>query len=333
MTRVWITLIVLGAVGVLVISPTVCLAQGDGTLTVTFELNDAQVKDRALSGVEVQVRPVGDQSVVATGVTGPDGRWSAALAAGTYRASFSLAGYVPYTSELTEVRRDGQLVTVSLSPMLEATGEVASQVRIILNWGSQPDQVRDVDSHLACPCQEPPGHVSYSSKVHEGEGHRVELDVDDTDWGGPETVTLTDPPAGSYLYWVHDYSAGPGVLGSSDIVVRVVIGDHEAGEFRVLKGVGTRAWRPFKAIAVGADGQATVVRFTPDEIADGLDLQVREDLQPPETLAPATPSEGGLSEQAARLITIGSRTLVFALVAVAILVVALIRRRRMGATR
>jgi hypothetical protein len=167
-------------------------------------------------------------------------------------------------------------------------------VRIILNWGSQADQVRDVDSHLACPCQEPPGHVYYQAKLHQAAGHRVELDVDDTDWGGPETITLSDLPPGRYLYWVHDYSGGPGTLGSADVVIRVLIGDSEAGQFRVFKGVDTRAWRPFKAIEVGPDGEASVLRFTEDEIAEGLDLQVRADLQPPQPPA-SSGTEAGSS--------------------------------------
>jgi len=68
--------------------------------------------------------------------------------------------------------------------------------------------------------------------------------VDDTDWGGPETVTLTDPPPGSHVYWVHDYSGPPATLGTSDVVVRVVIGEQEAGEFRILRGVTQRSSSP-----------------------------------------------------------------------------------------
>jgi len=259
-------------------------------VTVRFELNDAQVKGRALEGVAVSVSPAAGGGEIASGRTGGDGRWTTRLPPGTYEVSYRLEGYVPYTSGGTEVREDGQLVTVSLSRLLEATESGGREVRVILNWGSRPDQVRDADSHLVCPCNAGGGHVSYRNRTHEAADHKVELDVDDTDWGGPETVTLTRPVPGTYLYWVHDYSGPPATLGASDVVVRVVIGAEEAGEFRVFKGITKRAWRPFKAIEVGRDGRPTLVRFTEDEIAEAADLAVPAGLQPPETVSTAPPA-------------------------------------------
>ena len=265
-------------------------------VTVRFELNDAQVKGHALEGVAVSVSPAAGGGEVAAGRTGADGCFAARLAPGTYQVSYRLEGYVPYTSEATELREAGQLVTVSLSRLLEATESGGREVRIILNWGSRPDQVRDADSHVACACGTAGRHVYYQNRVHEAAEHKVELDVDDTDWGGPETITLTRPVPGTYVYWVHDYSGPPATLGASDVVVRVVIGSREAGEFRVFKGVTRRAWRPFKAIEVSAEGIPSLVRFTEDEIAEAADLAVPVDLQPPEpssTPAPAPSSPAG----------------------------------------
>jgi hypothetical protein len=290
-------------------------------LAVRFELNDAQVKGRALEGVAVSVAAAGGGAEIASGRTGADGRWTARLPAGTYEVSYRLEGYVPYTSGATEVREDGQLVTVSLSRLLEATESSGREVRIILNWGSRPDQVRDADSHLACPCGAPESHVYYQGRVHQAADHRVELDVDDTDWGGPETITLARPVPGTYLYWVHDYSGPPARLGASDVVVRVVIGSQEAGEFRIFKGVTRRAWRPFKAIEVSPDGQPTLVRFTEDEIAEAADLAVPPELQPPDAEPAAPPPVPGES----------SRPLPTALVVLAVIAFILllqVRRRR-----
>jgi hypothetical protein len=244
-------LLVVGAVAALMTDA--LLAQQGPAVRITFELNDAQVKGAMLAGVEVKVLPQVGADIVASGTTDAKGRWSADLPAGSYRVSYALKGFVPYTSGVTEMLTAGQVVTVSLSRMLEDTGKAPRSVRIILNWGSAPEQVRDVDSHLACPCNEREPHISYQAKVHEGADHKVALDVDDTDWGGPETITLSDPRPGNYVYWVHDYS-GPGTLGASGVVVRVVIGSQEAGEFRVFKGVAARAWRPFKGIEVGVAG-------------------------------------------------------------------------------
>ena len=286
------------------VSGTAAQAQEPATaVNVRFELNDAQVKGRVLEGVQVRVVAPGRAGEVTSGVTGGDGRWTARLPRGTYEVGYRLAGYVPYTSGATEIREEGQVVTVSLPRLLEATESGSREVRIILNWGSRPDQVRDVDAHLACPCNAPGRHVCFQERAHQGAGHRVELDVDDTDWGGPETVTITDPAPGSYLYWVHDYSGPPAALGTSDVVVRVVIGAEQAGEFHVFKGVTRRVWRPFKAIEVSGDGRPSLVRFTEDEIAEAADLVVPADLQPPDgrpepasTPAPTEPGQakGGL---------------------------------------
>jgi hypothetical protein len=255
--------------------------QAASPLEVYFELNDAQVKGRALHGVEVKVRQPG-KGEVASGLTGADGRFLTLLAPGSYEVTYRLHGYVPYTSEATEIGTAGQIVTVSLSRMLEATGEVSRDVRIILNWGSRQDQVKDADSHLACPCGDGNHHVFFRHRVHEALGHKAELDVDDTDWGGPETITLTNPMNGDYVYWVHDYSGPPALLGASDLVVRVLIGSEQVGEFRVFKGLTQRAWRPFKAISLRADAPPSLVRFTEDEIAEGADLAVPVELQPPD---------------------------------------------------
>jgi hypothetical protein len=106
------------------------------------------------------------------------------------------------------------------------------------------------------------------------------------------------------------------------VVVRVVIGAEEAGEFRVFKGITRRAWRPFKAIEVGPDGRPTLVRFTEDEIAEAADLAVPADLQPPEPAPTPAPSS-----------TTGWRLPLPPLVLLAIVFLALVlkaRRRRRG---
>ena len=258
-------------------------AQAAGAaVEVRFELNDAQVKDRPLAGVHVRVSRAGGGGEVASGETGPDGRWATRLVPGPYEVAYRLDGYVPYTSEGTELGAFGQLVTVSLSRMLEATEAAGRDVRIILNWGSRKDQVRDADSHLVCVCGAPNRHVYYRQRHHSGPGHTVELDVDDTDWGGPETITLTTPVTGSYLYWVHNFSGPPAVLGASDLVVRVLIGSEQVGEFKIYRGLTRPAWRPFKAIQVAADGRPTLVRWSEDEVAGGQDLEVPVELQPPD---------------------------------------------------
>ena len=152
--------------------------------------------------------------------------------------------------------------------------------------------------------------------------------MDDTDWGGPETVTLKNPPPGNYVYWVHDYSNGgpPAVLGQvgrgGPGPVRRPSG---AGEFRPPEEVEARDWRPFKHIEVGREGVPTLVRFTEDEIAEGADLAVPADLQPPES-APATPPAPGEPASPSRF----PSPILYLLLFIVFVLFAKARRRRRG---
>jgi hypothetical protein len=107
------------------------------------------------------------------------------------------------------------------------------------------------------------------------------------------------------------------------VVVRVVIGSQEAGEFRIFKGVTRRAWRPFRAVEVNREGVPTLVRFTEDEIAEAADLAVPSALQPADAPsgAPSVPAgPSGLPPPALVLLAI-----VFL-----VLVIRARRRRRSG---
>ena len=243
---------------------------------VTFVVNDATVKDKVLPGVRVLVARAAGEEPVLSGETDPSGRFECHLAPGTYAVSYVLPGYVPIPDSLTAITVDGQVITTTLSMMLEAEGAAPGErrVRIILNWGSESSQVRDADSHLLCPCGEPSAHVYYAAKEHAGSGHSVDLDVDDTDWGGPETVTLHDPPPGDYRYWVYDYSGDTATLGQSEVVVRVLVGDELTAELRAPASAGQRAWWPFKTLAVGADLIPRLVPFSDDELAAGADRAI-----------------------------------------------------------
>ncbi len=246
---------------------------------VTFVVNDATVKDKVLPGVRVLVARGAGEEPILSGETDPSGRFECHLAPGTYAVSYVLPGYVPIPDSPTAIAVDDQLVTTTMSMMLEAEGAAPGErrVRIILNWGSESSQVRDVDSHLLCPCGEPTAHVYYGTKEHAGSGHSVDLDVDDTDWGGPETVTLHDPPPGDYRYWVYDYSGDTATLGQSEVVVRVLVGDELTAEYRAPINAGQRAWWPFKTLAVGADLIPRLVPFSDDELAAGADRAIPAD--------------------------------------------------------
>jgi tetratricopeptide (TPR) repeat protein len=83
-------------------------------------------------------------------------------------------------------------LTYAISPFMnELDG-----MRIVLNWGKSP---LDIDSHLSYQG----GYVCYYQK----DASQANLDVDDTDSYGPETITITKKIDGKkYVYAVHDFS-------------------------------------------------------------------------------------------------------------------------------
>lgn len=83
-------------------------------------------------------------------------------------------------------------LTYALSPVMEDL----DGMRIVLSWGKSPS---DLDSHLSYPNN----HICFYHK----EGTNANLDVDDTDSFGPETITIEKRAQNQkYIYAVHDYS-------------------------------------------------------------------------------------------------------------------------------
>lgn len=241
---------------------------------ITFQVNDSMIKGKVVEGAGITVSPVGGGEPLAIGLTDGGGRFLAELPKGTYEVAFKRAGYVPIAGTLIEVGDGPQVITTTMSMMMEEIGLVEKRrIQIVLNWGEGNDQPKDLDAHLACACTTAGHHVYYSNKKHEETGHSGELDVDDTDGGGPETITLLDPAPGRYRYWVHNYSSSAPHLGYAGAVVRVVIGDTVAGEFRMPTGITSRVWFPFKEILVDTALAPKLVAYTPEELAANLPLQ------------------------------------------------------------
>jgi len=242
---------------------------------VVFQVNDSMVKDRVVPGVEIWVSREKGGEAESLGRTDAAGRLATDLEPGTWHVSYRADGYIPIGGSPTPISEDGGEITTTLSMLLEAQGIVGRRrVQIVLNWGSEWSDVRDMDAHLVCACDEH-FEVYFGDKEHRRETHEASLDVDDIDWGGPETITLLDPPPGTYRYFVRNYS-GPGAsLGESDVVVRVLFGDTFAGEYRIPADLAEEDWQPFKALVVGDDFFPRVVPFTPEEITTQADRSSR----------------------------------------------------------
>lgn len=117
--------------------------------------------------------------------------------------------YVPNTTSTYDA-------DFSISPEL-----AANQVRFVLEWGASP---HDLDSHLEGTCNTDgkniPVNVYFVNKsVSYGGKTIAELDVDDQDGFGPETITLNNT-SGKYEYRVHRYSS-LGSLADSGATVKI----------------------------------------------------------------------------------------------------------------
>lgn len=113
--------------------------------------------------------------------------------------------------------------------MHSITGQ--GQVQFTLTWGnSESGASADIDSHLIGPGADgTPFHIYYSDPDYYLDGERyADLDVDDTDYEGPEHTTIYQETPGIYRFYIHNYSESDvensDMLSKSHVQVRVTIG-------------------------------------------------------------------------------------------------------------
>lgn len=206
-----------------------------------LHLLDATIRDKAVPGAEIIMQRDGEASVKAT--SDQDGR--ATLPApfgGKDDASVTLivkkAGYSPLV-----VKCPCSGLTYALSPVIRSL----DGLRVVLNWAAKP---ADLDSHLVYEDQ----HVYFNRKA----GMGANLDVDDTNGFGPETITVTRKRAGTrYVYAVHDYSDGDrtgttALASQSQAKVFVYVGGSLVRTFRPPAGQQGNVWVVF---AIGENGE------------------------------------------------------------------------------
>jgi len=151
-------------------------------------------------------------TVVAKGTTDSNGICTLELVAGSYCFEVIRDGYVT-ESFMGEVFSSGicSLESLIVSPQL-----AEGQIRIVLEWGDYPS---DLDSYLVDNSGDV--RVYYSNRQwSEGDVTVAELDVDDVDGYGPETITVNDTSK-NFTYYVHDYSSTGRMFERQDITVKV----------------------------------------------------------------------------------------------------------------
>ncbi|MDR2870810.1 MAG: tetratricopeptide repeat protein [Deferribacteraceae bacterium] len=221
---------------------------------------DATVKDKTVPNAEVVFQKQGQSSVSAK--TGTDGKLSIAAPFGADDSSVLMIirkdGYSPLT-----VQCPCDDLVYAISPVMQAL----DGIRVVLSWNREPE---DVDAHLIIEDQE---HIYWGEQNTKSSLNDAELDVDDTDSYGPETITINKRRNGlRYIYAVHNYSAydagktdtNTDLSNLSQAKVFVYIGSSLIKSYQVPRSAPGMTWLPFYIDSYGniVDVNAFVSNFT-----------------------------------------------------------------------
>jgi len=194
----------------------------------------AIIKDQNIQGAEVIFQKNGETSVQA--MTDSNGKISIPkVFGGIDDSSVTLIIKKPGYSSLVTKGPVNNL-TYALSPIMDQL----DGLRIVLSWGKTPE---DIDSHISYPGN----HICFYHKT----GTLANLDVDDVDSYGPETITIDKKQAGQkYIYGVHDYTdketrGGSRLSNISDARVFVYIGNTLIRSYYVPRNKTGNTWVVF----------------------------------------------------------------------------------------
>lgn len=174
--------------------------------------------------------------------TDASGKYSITLPLGNYTLELTKDGYI--SSYINIIVQSGTTADQNgtMSPVI--TGD---SFRIVLSWGANPS---DLDSHVeGMRTNGTWFHVYYADQyAYDGDVRVCDLDVDDTNSYGPETITLNTTTEEPYYYYVHKY-AGNGTLPTSEAKVRVYQGEALIAEYNVPTDLeAARYWNVFAIV-------------------------------------------------------------------------------------
>ena len=200
--------------------------------SISLQVLSAVEKDKKIDNAEVLIQRNGETT--AKSYTNSQGKVTLNNSFQDEKSTILIIKKAGYSTLVVKCPCNG--LTYALSPIMENL----DGMRIVLNWGQSPE---DLDSHLVFPNN----HIFYSSKT----GDQSNLDVDDTDSYGPETITIDQKKFGeTYYYFVHDFSnkddSNTKSLSNSDAKVFVYVGQTLTKTYYVPKNQVGNIWNIFK---------------------------------------------------------------------------------------
>ena len=179
------------------------------------------------------------------------GSFSKELPAGKYTFKIKSEGYIDQYIDFTVVAYTTlPLGNIALSPSL-----TSDTVRIVLRWGN--DHPADLDSHFIGELNNGEDyHVFYSQM---GNRDIAWLDIDDTSYEGPETITIDLNDFEEFTYCVHNYSeryaesTSPEAISmaTSGATVEVWSGDNRIAVYSVPTNRKGTVWNVFSMTSDG----------------------------------------------------------------------------------
>lgn len=231
-------------------SPSISGTVIDGLTGQSVNVSGLQVKLRAGCG-----NVIGE--VLQTAQTDEDGRYEFTnVPAGVYtvevldlRQGLAIDAIRYNANNMDIVAANGYLSSdgyncVVSRKMFTLTGQ--GRVQFTLTWGNEESGASaDIDSHLIGPKADGDGefHVYYGNRNYyngeygdydddydyDDEERMADLDVDDTDWEGPEHTTIYKETDGIYRFYIHNFSereeSNSEMLAKSAVQVQVTIGE------------------------------------------------------------------------------------------------------------
>ena len=199
---------------------------------INVHILSATIKDQNIANAEVILQKNGERS--ASSSSNSNGRATVNANTTDNADNLLIIKKSGYSTLVAKCPCDG--MTYALSPVLKDL----NSMRIVLNWGKNPS---DLDSHLSYKNQ----HIYWERK----QGLEANLDVDDVDSYGPETVTIDRRLEGQYyVYSVHDFSdrAQPNTtnLSNSQAKVMVYTGESLIRSYYVPTGQTGNLWTVFR---------------------------------------------------------------------------------------